>query len=302
MSARVAIVFLIVFAVLVPEVSRADLNQPSPIPIGLSARATVSLTQRRTDLVRQLDGLAGDIAQQRTRCGHVADNDGAKIAECEQSRAKIQKSIDVYKIALAAYEQALVTAAREPLVERNWPPLQSFVLQAVNIVQGEAYFVLRDGRRINARNASGVAIDNGATLFLGPNASLKVLLPDETIFTIQGTRDGGSVVFDEFTYNPETSASALTANVARGIFRLVTAKLVSQDPEHMKIKVPVGSLGPRGTDVEAAVEADGSGFIKLRSGSANLTPRDGSPLILLQSGQMVSFSASGVITGPQLIN
>lgn len=299
---RSASLLFVAFAMLVPGMSRADLNRPRPVPTGLSARSAVSLTQTHADLVRQLDGLAEDMVRQRDRCGHVADDDGAKIADCQQSQADILKRIEAYKVALAAYEQAILSAQREPLVERNWPPMQTFVLPKVNVVRGEAYFVLRDGRRIDARRASGLAIDNGATIFLGFNARVVVLLPDETIVTMQGAKDGGSIVFDDFVYNPQTSASAFTADIAKGVFRLVTGKVVRRDPEHMKIKVAIGTIGPRGTDIEAAVEADGSGYVKLRSGSADLTPTDGSPVILVQPGQMVSFSASGAITAPRPID
>ena len=118
---------------------------------------------------------------------------------------------------------------------------------------------------------------------------MQILLPDETVFTLGPNSD---MVLDEFVYDPKKDAGKITAELLKGTFRLVTGKLGHRiDP---KIKLIVGTIGIRGTDVECFMAADGSGYLKLFSGAVVLTPRGGGPDITLAAGQMVVFGKLGI--------
>jgi len=295
-----ATVLVLVSLLLTPGMARAGLDKPLGVPVGLSAEATVRLTRIHQQLMIQFNALTTAMANNKSACSQVADDDTDKINGCRRDGAELKREIDAYEKAESDYERALGAAAVMPLTEREWPPLKSFVLPGVRVTGGEAFFVLRSGQRVNARHANGLPIDNGAALMVGPDTRVEVLLPDETIVTFQGVGDGGGIIFESFIYDPATANTAFTARLAKGIFRWVTGHTTGPRPEP-KIIIPVGSLGFRGTDGEVQVQSDHSGWIKMRSGSAVLTPRDGGPPITLGPGQMVVFTAAGAIGTPEPI-
>ena len=73
---------------------------------------------------------------------------------------------------------------------------------------------------------------------------LQVMLLDQTVFTLGPNTE---MTLDEFVYDPFTDTGKITANVTKGVFRFVTGKVARKDPENMKIKLPVGTIGIRGT-------------------------------------------------------
>jgi len=164
--------------------------------------------------------------------------------------------------------------------------------------QGEFYVLTSDGRKLVGQNAAQVPINYGARLLAGPSGRVRVTLPDDSIFTMG---PGTEFVLDTFVYDPATSAGSVLADITKGVFRLVTGKVARNGPDNMRIKVPVGGTGIRGTDVEFSVSPDGSGYIKLFSGSVELTPYDSPRSIILAPGQMITYENFTRIHGPMPI-
>ncbi|MBI3565149.1 MAG: FecR domain-containing protein [Elusimicrobia bacterium] len=100
---------------------------------------------------------------------------------------------------------------------------------------------------------AGRVIGSGRPVYLndhvttGPGARLQILLLDETTFTIGPDAD---MVLDEFVYDPATGGGRVTAEISRGAFRFVTGKVARNRPADMKVKLPVGTIGIRGTIVD----------------------------------------------------
>jgi hypothetical protein len=98
--------------------------------------------------------------------------------------------------------------------------------------------------------AEARAIKSGAPLFLNDRvvtdgkARLQVMLLDETVFTVGPNSD---VQLDEFVYDPSNDAGKVSVKIAKGAFRFVTGKVARKDPENMKVKLSVGTIGIRGT-------------------------------------------------------
>ena len=90
---------------------------------------------------------------------------------------------------------------------------------------------------------------------------MQVLLLDETVFTIGANSD---MVLDTFVYEPSTSADIISARLQKGVFRWVTGKVARKDPASMKVILPVGTIGIRGTDFEVNYEPDAPGLIRLK--------------------------------------
>src|SRR5688572_14667781 len=101
-----------------------------------------------------------------------------------------------------------------------------------------------------APGAVGRVVESGKAIFLNDHVTtdaagrLQVLLMDETIFTLGPNSD---MVLDEFVYDPSNDAGKVAARVTKGVFRFVTGKVARRDPASMKVKLPVGTIGIRGT-------------------------------------------------------
>jgi hypothetical protein len=89
---------------------------------------------------------------------------------------------------------------------------------------------------------------------------LQVLLLDQTVFTVG---PDSQIVLDEFVYDPFTDAGKVTAQVTKGVFRFVTGKVAGKKPAQMKIKIPSGTIGIRGTFGAGSVDANGDALIGL---------------------------------------
>ena len=122
-----------------------------------------------------------------------------------------------------------------------------------------------------------------------------IKLPDDTTFTIGPNSD---VVIDKFVYDAGSSPKTIVANMSKGVFRWVTGKVAPKDPAAMKVTLPVGDLGIRGTDFEATVEGDGSGVVTLQFGQLEITEKKTGFKFILEAGHRVTFSADGAISRP----
>jgi hypothetical protein len=118
----------------------------------------------------------------------------------------------------------------------------------------------------------GRIVTSGMPMYLndhvrtGKEGRLQVLLADETVFTLGPDSD---MVLDEFVYDPATNAGKMTANIARGTFRFVTGKLAHKDPQGMKVKLAVGTIGIRGSVGAGQTGPEGSVVINAGAGDAN---------------------------------
>ena len=83
------------------------------------------------------------------------------------------------------------------------------------------------------------------------NASvLQILLLDRSNFTVGSN---ARVTIDRFVYDPQRSASAVGASVAKGAFRFISGKSIHNMPGKTAITTPVASIGVRGTIFEGVV-------------------------------------------------
>ena len=167
------------------------------------------------------------------------------------------------------------------------------VLQATKIgvaaaVRGEVDQLTADSRSRVVHSSD--SIFSNAHITTSPDGRLQVLLLDETIFTLGPSSD---MIMDDFVYDPKTSAGKISARIAKGTFRFVTGKIAPKDPDKMKIKVAVGTIGVRGTDVEVSVEPGGDGYVRLFSGKLEITETKSGSVFDMDAGQMVKFHGDG---------
>ncbi len=113
---------------------------------------------------------------------------------------------------------------------------------------------------VGQRVQSGEDIYLGDAIESGPKSGMQVLLLDETVFTIG---PDSKLTIDKFVYDPATGTGELSAEVAKGVFRFVSGKVAENNPNAMKVRVPSGNLGIRGTIVGGEVQPEGNAIVFL---------------------------------------
>ena len=142
-----------------------------------------------------------------------------------------------------------------------YDPTRSFFIAPAS-VKGEFYIQKRNGRRLTADQLRTVPVEFGDQIVVGPTGRVQLLLPDETLFTLG---PNSSMTIDAFVFDPAQSGfKQLDVKLLHGDFRFVTGKVSTRAADrNVKLKLAVGTIGVRGTDVELNAQPDGSGFVKL---------------------------------------
>jgi FecR protein len=118
----------------------------------------------------------------------------------------------------------------------------------------------------------GRVLSSGKPVYLndhvttGAGGGLQLLLRDQTTFTLGPNSD---MVLDTFVYDPATGAGRVSARIVKGAFRFVTGKIARRDPANMKVALPVGTIGIRGTIVGGEVDGDRASVVLLGPGPDN---------------------------------
>ncbi len=122
------------------------------------------------------------------------------------------------------------------------------------------------------QNVVGRRVASGEPIFLedeiasGKRSGMQILLMDETVFTIGPDSE---LTIDEFVYDPATDAGKIVASVTKGVFRFITGKIAKRKPDDMTVKLPVGTIGIRGTIVGGVVTPDATEVVLLGPGAVN---------------------------------
>lgn len=131
--------------------------------------------------------------------------------------------------------------------------------------------------RIGRNVATGDAIHLGDRIVTDNTAGLQIMLQDQTTFTIG---PNSSLTIDEFVYNPASHSGKLTASIARGTFRFVSGKIAENNPDGMTVKLPVASIGVRGTTAIGDTDGNSARVALVGQGDHNNVGRPPSRLII----------------------
>jgi hypothetical protein len=229
-------------------------------------------------------------ANHNTNCSAVPENTPT-WARCSNEQTELEAERQQYIDAVNRFNDEVAKAVSEQGI-----PAGATLGEQIGTVaecRGEVFIITPGGHKLPLQ--FGTPIPLNAHVTTGSDAHFKVILLDETVFTLGPSSD---MVLDEFVYDPKTSAGKITASLATGTFRFVTGKVAHRDTDNMKLKVPVGSLGFRGTDVETEVSPDGSGSVKLFSGQVEINEYKTGNLLVRSPGEMVTFTADGTFSAP----
>lgn len=178
---------------------------------------------------------------------------------------------------------------------QNIRPVSGVVAMTTGAVS--VSYIDDNGQEIGRDAVLGDPIYLNDVISTGPNTNLQILLKDQTLFTIG---PDAAIVFDEFVYDPQGNEEpALTATVKKGVFKFISGKVSSKNPEAMTLKLPNATASIRGTTVAGRVRENGESDIVLLSGAIAVTS-DASPepVDIFQSGWGTSISAIGGIEEP----
>jgi hypothetical protein len=150
--------------------------------------------------------------------------------------------------------------AQAPPVRPAYAPNQVGVVAAV---QGQVE-VMKVGTTVGRIVESGEPMLLGDTVTTDADERLQILLLDETVFTIGPS---SAIVIDEFVYDPATDAGKVSAEILKGTFRFVTGRIAHKNPESMTVKLPVGTIGVRGTMVVGNCEGEASSVALIGPGA-----------------------------------
>jgi hypothetical protein len=134
----------------------------------------------------------------------------------------------------------------------------------------------------------------GEQVVTATSSMLQIVLLDRSNFTVGAN---ARVTIDRFVYDPNRSASAVGASVARGAFRFMSSKAVHNMPGQTAIRTPVASIGVRGTVFEGVVGPDA---IKIALGeqaadAAAGADKDSATLIVLRGPAATPTTPGGAI-------
>lgn len=283
----VSIVLALARAALAAD-SRAPDEIPALLPIPLAVAVKhPNLQPLRDSLVAKRQALRSAIENHAAKC-RLVEEGSAEDAACLTGRARLSteraRHIDESKAFNAAVNATAEAAIAEAAIR----------IGAAGEIAGEVSIVRADGRR--------VAVTPGTILYLndavdtGPTGRVRIELKDETVFTI-GPKS--SMVLDTFVYDPATGAGKLSARITKGVFRFVTGIIGRRRPSDVQINGPVGCFCIRGTDFEAEVKLDESGYLKVFSGEVVLKNKKTGVDSTVPAGRIISFDAAGRVTGPR---
>mgnify|MGYP000325747055 CR=1 FL=1 len=128
--------------------------------------------------------------------------------------------------------------------------------------------------KLTAAGQAGRIVESGEAVRLGDEITtdekgrLQIMLLDETVFTIG---PGTTLVIDEFVYDPASESGSIQAQVMKGVFRFVSGKIAKKNPGNVKVLLPTGSVGVRGTIFYGKVEGNSSTVLLLGPGEKNNT-------------------------------
>ena len=110
-------------------------------------------------------------------------------------------------------------------------------------------------------NQNNKKLKNGDKIYFGDSVIVKdksnsqILLLDETVMSVGSNSE---IKIDEFVYDPKTKDGKILSQIKSGSMKVLTGGVSEKNPANLEIKVPAGTIGTRGTEFQATVDAANS--------------------------------------------
>ena len=120
----------------------------------------------------------------------------------------------------------------------------------------------------NEKLLTGSKIFYGDTIIVKEKSNAQILLLDETALTVG---EKSELTIDDFIYDPVTKVGKIISSIKLGTVRIITGEISKQNPDNLKVKVPTGSIGARGTEFAVVTESNNKSTIILLGPGKNNT-------------------------------
>ena len=107
---------------------------------------------------------------------------------------------------------------------------------------------------------TGSKIYFGDTIIVKEKSNAQILLLDETALTVG---EKSELTIDDFVYDPKSKVGKIVSSIKVGTVRIITGEISKQNPDNLKVNVPSGSIGARGTEFAVVTESDEKSTIVL---------------------------------------
>lgn len=144
-------------------------------------------------------------------------------------------------------------------------------------VVGEAT-IMRGGEKIIIK--VGTEVYQGDVVQTSDKGGVNILFADNTTFAIS---NNAKLAIDEFIYNADNHEGSSFFSMLQGMFVYTSGLIGKDDPGHVGINTPVGSIGIRGTVVTGNIQPEGS--------ESTITIVDGAIVVTNAGGTLEMSSA-----------
>lgn len=144
-------------------------------------------------------------------------------------------------------------------------------------VVGEAT-IMRGGEKIIVK--VGTEVFQGDVVQTSDKGGVNILFADNTTFAIS---NNAKLAIDEFIYNADSHEGSSFFSMLQGMFVYTSGLIGKDDPGHVGINTPVGSIGIRGTIVTGNIQPEGS--------ESTITIVDGAIVVTNAGGTLEMSSA-----------
>jgi len=123
------------------------------------------------------------------------------------------------------------------------------VVGVISAAVGEIY------NQNNKKLKNGDKIYFGDSIIVKDKSNSQILLLDETVMSVGSNSE---IKIDEFVYDPKTKDGKILSQIKNGSMKVLTGGVSEKNPANLEIKVPAGTIGTRGTEFQATVDATNS--------------------------------------------
>jgi hypothetical protein len=142
----------------------------------------------------------------------------------------------------------------------------------------------------------GRVVGSGKPIFLNDHVTtdaagrLQVMLLDETVFTLGPNSD---MVLDQYVYDPDTHEGTMAASISKGAFRFVSGRMSHESGKNMKVNMPSGTMGIRGTIAGGITDGKTSDVVLLGPGVNNNAGEPPGSIVVTGNGHEVIIETPG---------
>ena len=95
---------------------------------------------------------------------------------------------------------------------------------------------------------------HGDTIISETKSNAQLLFLDQTVLTLG---EDSELTIDEFIYDPSSHEGSFVSNVKSGTVKFITGQISNNNPDNLEVKIPLGTLGARGTEFVVLSGDDG---------------------------------------------